>query len=158
MCGTLISPIALTALSLSFDRPFYNVTARRADGRDSAGYPIIVFVFPSRIRCIHIYKACIVAKRQNRKKKFKFKYPKRFAHCVHISYSNSNLHIYIYTYRFIRTYTMHDICTLEYTVKIYTCLLPAYKQTTYTARETSRACIKETKNALTVRLTTAALF
>lgn len=45
MCGTFISPIALTALSLSSDRPFYNVTARREDGRDSAGYPIIVFIF-----------------------------------------------------------------------------------------------------------------
>lgn len=52
---------------------------------------------------------------------------------------------------------MHDICTLEYTVKIYI-YKPTYKQTTCTTRETSRACIKETKNALTVRLTTAALF
>lgn len=85
MCGTLISPIALTALNLSFDRPFYNVTARREDGRDSAGVHT------------YIYAALIVAKRQNRKKNLKFKYPKRFAHCVHISYGNSNLHVCIYS-------------------------------------------------------------
>lgn len=103
---------------------------------------LLLYSFFRPIRCVHAQH--VVAKRPNRRKNLKFKYPKRFAHCVHISYGNIITSF---------TITIHDICTLGYTIKVGI-YMPTYKQTTCTTRETSRACIKETRNALTVRLTT----